>query len=141
VVRHDSSGDFDISAGGHVGRGGLEEEKRLFGGSVAQLLDVLGVVPPNGDYLGYGDRRQSISNDIDMVDTFLPCRTNAAAVAMFRHWFTWLSGVLPCCGCANVEVVGLALQCRGKSDRSVDGIFMIALGSVVLIHHVQDASG
>ena len=52
MMRNEPPGDFELAAGADVARRRLQEEERLLGRRVVQLLDVLGVVAPNGDDLG-----------------------------------------------------------------------------------------
>lgn len=47
----DSAWDQDAAPGGQVAGGGLEEEEGLFGDRVFELLDVVRIVAPYGDYL------------------------------------------------------------------------------------------
>ena len=52
MMRNNPPRDLELAAGADVARRRLQEEERLLGRRVVQLLDVLGVVAPNGDDLG-----------------------------------------------------------------------------------------
>ena len=51
MMRNNPLRDLELAAGADVARRRLQEEERLLGCRVVQLLDVLGVVAPNGDDL------------------------------------------------------------------------------------------
>lgn len=53
VVREDAAGNFHGSPRCEIASGWLEEEEGLLGGSVVQLLNVLGIIPANSHNL-YG---------------------------------------------------------------------------------------
>ena len=47
MVRNDTFRDFDVAVIGHVAGRGLQEEERLLGYRVVQLLDVVRVITTN----------------------------------------------------------------------------------------------
>ena len=51
MVRSDPARDEHLTTRGQVAARGLEEEEGLLGDRVVELLDVVGVVAPNGDNL------------------------------------------------------------------------------------------
>ena len=78
MVRDDTFRDFDVAVVGHVAGRGLQEEERLLGRRVVQLLDVLGVVAPNGDDLG---GLSLVLASLGVLLTFFPVRAKEVAMA------------------------------------------------------------
>ena len=68
MVRDDTSRNFDIATRREVAGRGLEEEERLLRNGIVELLDVVSVVAPNGDYLQHV---QSCFTDLSAF-SFLP---------------------------------------------------------------------
>ena len=48
VMCHDALGDLDLASGLDIARCGLQEEERLFGYGIPELLRMCSVVTPNG---------------------------------------------------------------------------------------------
>jgi hypothetical protein len=74
MVCYYTAWNFNLSPRRKVARRGLEKEERLFRPGVVELLDVLRVIPANGNDLG--SKSEYVSRVAIFGFTFFPCLTN-----------------------------------------------------------------